>query len=356
MTELYPEPSPPPKEASRPLGEGLGNGGRYPGNMRVVDLFCGAGGLSEGLRRAGLRITAGVDRNPHHLATFRENFPEAEAIAGEVSEVSLPAADIVVGGLPCQPFSKANYSPQRGDERRELWRSFAEAVSRIGPKIWMAENVPAFLRSPQWPRMRAAMEAKGWRTEYFRLSASRYGAAQLRERVFIFGYRRKPPPYPLSLNPPPRLGDVIFPPEPLREEPPFPAYLSPKDLHFDVTFPLARIRLRHIPPGGDHRDLPEYLRRPSWEGKPRQFWGRLRWDGLSSAVVANLHPAGHGLYFHPTEPRYLTLYERSLIQTFPPEWRWYGQGRRQLAESIGNAVPPVVGHHLGRSLRGALEG
>ena len=119
--------------------------------MRVVDLFCGAGGLSEGFRQAGFGVVAGAELDPDALATFRVNFPEAEAIAGDIRDPAVKArvlaaarrSDVVVGGPPCQGFSQVrNHSRLIDDPRNALYREFVDVVRHASPPAFVMENVP----------------------------------------------------------------------------------------------------------------------------------------------------------------------------------------------------------------------
>jgi DNA (cytosine-5)-methyltransferase 1 len=122
-----------------------------PGQLRVVDLFCGAGGLYEGFRSAGYTVLAGSDNDPDAVATYAANFPEAVALCGDVREPGLreqldaaaAGADVLVGGPPCQAFSQVrNHTRLIDDPRNSLYREFVSAVAAALPDAFLMENVP----------------------------------------------------------------------------------------------------------------------------------------------------------------------------------------------------------------------
>lgn len=116
----------------------------------VVDLFCGAGGLSEGFRQAGFSILAGSDNDPDAMATYRQNFPEAAAITGDIRNPEVKSrvldlakrATVLIGGPPCRAFSQVrNHSRVIDDPRNALYREFVDVLRQTLPPAFVVENV-----------------------------------------------------------------------------------------------------------------------------------------------------------------------------------------------------------------------
>src|SRR6266481_5379010 len=118
--------------------------------LNVADMFCGAGGLSEGFRTAGFRVLCGADSDPDACATFTQNFPEAETVCGDIRSTPVrerflsaaASADVLVGGPPCQGFSQVrNHARLADDPRNALYREFVSAIGVLHPSAFIMENV-----------------------------------------------------------------------------------------------------------------------------------------------------------------------------------------------------------------------
>jgi DNA (cytosine-5)-methyltransferase 1 len=164
---------------------------------KVVDLFCGAGGLSEGLRQAGARIVAGADIDPDACATYALNFPQAVSIHGDVRhpairERLLDAAkgvDLVVGGPPCQAFSQMrNHDRLIDDPRNSLYREFVRIVSKLEPRAFIMENVPGLEQMGVKGQVIADLSLRGAYVVHAQaLDAADFGVPQARRRLVFVG-------------------------------------------------------------------------------------------------------------------------------------------------------------------------
>ncbi len=175
--------------------------------LRVIDLFAGAGGLSQGFRQAGFAIVAGGDYDPDAAATYATNFPEAETIVGNVRDDEIRQAilnsardvDIVVGGPPCQAFSQVrNHTRIIDDPRNSLYREFVRIVGAIRPKAFLMENVPGMAQMGIREQVEQDLSLDG---EYVVASqlvdAAEFGVPQTRKRLLFLGIRhdlRRMPP------------------------------------------------------------------------------------------------------------------------------------------------------------------
>jgi DNA (cytosine-5)-methyltransferase 1 len=174
-----------------------GGSGRARRGVTVADLFCGAGGLSEGFRQAGCRIVAGSDVDPDACATYAANFPEATAIWGDVRRPSIRerilaagrSADIIVGGPPCQAFSQVrNHDRLIEDARNALYREFVRIVGKLEPKAFMMENVQGLEQMGVKEQVLADLSQKGaYRVNAQVLDAADFGVPQTRKRIVFIG-------------------------------------------------------------------------------------------------------------------------------------------------------------------------
>jgi len=165
--------------------------------FRVVDLFCGAGGLSEGFRQAGYSVVAASDSDPDACATYALNFPEARLLRGDIRSPAVRKkvlaaagdAEIVVGGPPCQAFSQVrNHSRLIDDHRNSLYREFVRIVARMEPLAFVMENVPGLEQMGVKEQVLEDLSLKGaYRVSVQALDAADFGVPQTRRRIFFIG-------------------------------------------------------------------------------------------------------------------------------------------------------------------------
>jgi DNA (cytosine-5)-methyltransferase 1 len=168
--------------------------------IRAADLFCGAGGLSEGLRQAGFEIAMGSDHDPDACATYAANFPEAVTLLGDIrdrelrEQVTAAAAgvDVIVGGPPCQAFSQMrNHARLIDDPRNSLYREFVRAVGAVRPAAFVMENVPGLAQMGVRDQVIADLSLDSeYAVESQLVDAADFGVPQTRKRLLFIGVRR----------------------------------------------------------------------------------------------------------------------------------------------------------------------
>lgn len=176
----------------------------------AVDLFSGAGGLSEGFRSAGFKILAGSDNDPDAMATYAKNFPEALAIVGDISSPAIKQrileyakhADVLIGGPPCQAFSQVrNHSRMIDDPRNVLYREFVNILSHTLPSAFVVENVTGLDQMGVREQIAVDLSLSG---EYLVLpqivDAADFGVPQTRKRLLFIGVRQSSGMTPPQLN------------------------------------------------------------------------------------------------------------------------------------------------------------
>lgn len=358
-----------------------GRGSRMP----VIDLFAGAGGLSIGATDAGCEVRACVELDPVACRTLRANAAyhgavleaDVAAITGlhlrEAARLGPSDPLIVVGGAPCQPFSKAAYwiedgeesryrraraagilmerppapTEARADSRRTLVEEFWRLIFESNADGFVFENVPSIKHPRNLPVLdgfRHAAEAAGYEVTQVTANAAEYGVAQTRERVFLLGAKRGKPPSPepshtlkgeIGRKPAVTAGEAL---EGFNR----PQFFEPEEL---VTGRWAE-HLRTVPPGGN------YKAHTAWAGHPNpsfvtetRFWNfllKLSPDRPSWTIAAS--PGPWTGPFHWASRRLRTV-EMAALQGFPEGYQLIGS-RRDKVRQMGNAVPPPLAQRM----------
>lgn len=343
--------------------------------LRLIDLFSGCGGLTDGFVQTGhYEPVAAVELDPAAAATYAQNFGDHVHV-GDIRDWvrgPLPFGEVVIGGPPCQGFSPLG-KQDPDDPRNHLWREYVDAIRRIRPVFFVIENVPQFLKSGQYSLLEGETTSpKGklrqWRLEAHILRASDYGTAQIRRRAIVVGRHKDLPPLgaPVPQFRIPTVRDALGNVSPDVSTTDLPAnrivdfrgkaypgaYYTP-ELHFTrQPAPISLARYRAIPPGGNRRDLPDELQMDCWRrhtSGAADVMGRLAWDKPSVTIRTEFFKPEKGRYLHPVADRAITHYEAALIQGFRKDFRWVGS-KAAIARQIGNAVPPPMAFSIGNLL------
>ncbi|WP_256671866.1 DNA cytosine methyltransferase [Pseudomonas sp. 18058] len=338
-----------------------------PNKFRVIDLFSGAGGMTLGFTDerfcGGFECVLSVDNDAAAMRTHEQAYA-APAVVGNIEDwlqtsPDIPAADIVIGGPPCQGFSLLNKN-RTGDGRRALWEPYMDVVEQCGAKMFVMENVPELLRSSEFLDIQSRAISMGFEMIFEVVNTADYGVAQTRKRLIIIGWKKdliETPELPVkthSKNPDDRflhpwrtVKDVIADlPEPegiqIRDCAP------PLNLHFGRT-PTEKslARYKAVPPGGNRFDLqrnaPE-ITPACWIRKTSggtDLFGRLWWDRPSVTIRTEFFKPEKGRYLHPEKHRPITHREAARIMGFPDDFPFQGT-KIEIARQIGNAVPPLL--------------
>ena len=361
----------------------------------MIDLFCGAGGLTLGFTPTfghSFRPVWANDFNQYAADTYNRNYGN-HCVVGDILEILnnpstvIPKADIVIGGPPCQGFSLLNKN-RVGDARRQLWRPYMEVVHRSGAPIFVMENVPQLLDSEEFTEIKNYAADIGFtQLAYAKLCAADYGVPQIRYRAFIIGCKFADP---TTVFPPKRthynpellvngelpnqelyvnnpkpwatvrsaIGDLPVPEgtEIRTEE------KGPLDLHFGRNpTELSLKRYRAIPEEGMNRfdllrNAPE-LTPACWVRKTTggtDIFGRLWWDKPSVTIRTEFFKPEKGRYLHPKQDRPITHREAARIQSFPDTFQFTGS-KTEIAKQIGNAVPPKLASAVARCVEELLN-
>jgi DNA (cytosine-5)-methyltransferase 1 len=339
-----------------------------------VDLFCGAGGLSLGLRRSGWKPLLAIDHWPDAVATYRANFRGNHVTDADVSaldEDRLGALlserpDWVVGGPPCQGFSTVGRR-ERGDPRNKLVHEFARLVRLLRPRGFLIENVLGLRDMRFVGEVCELFSELGYGVTPLLLTAADYGVPQLRRRIVFVGDvqgRSLLKPTPTKLQPDyvtvwDAIGDLpeLKPGEKADsyDKPPVTAYqrcmrLRSQELqgHEASKHPAHLVRaISFIPDGGNRQSIP-----PRYQPKSgfHNSYSRLHSGSPAVAVTQNMGKPSATRCIHPFQDRGLTSREGARLQGFPDTFRFLGPTTSQRLQ-IANAVPPILAEVLGRALR-----
>ncbi len=353
--------------------------------IRVLDLFSGAGGLSAGFGAESTRFRTlrAIEQDRAAAATYAENHDPHIVFAGDIEDwlksEETPEADLVIGGPPCQGFSALGKQEQL-DKRNQLWLRYAETIRKAKPKYFLLENVPHFLTSVQFARFKRQCQPSQRLGDYtFQakiLNAADYGAAQIRKRVILIGHHRDLtfPGFPMTTHAKVAddthyawltLGDALsglrravtdidLPRRELEIHGSLlPGAFKTTELHLTRHYEQLSIdRIRHIPADGNRFDIPERLLSDCWrrhKSGSGDVMGRLDFLKPSVTIRTEFFKPEKGRYLHPTEHRALTHHEAARIQGFADDYLWVGS-KAAIARQIGNAVPIPLAKALGAHL------
>lgn len=332
----------------------------------AVDLFCGAGGLSFGMQRAGIEVCAGIDLDPSCRYPFEANvgaqFHERDLFEMSPDFVgSLFAQDrprVLSGCAPCQPFSTYTNGRSNPDNQWKLLNKFAEIVEEARPEIVTMENVSLLAKHAVFTRFANALESGGYSISHSVVRCSDYGVPQSRKRLVLLASAFDE----IVLEPPgqyrsegPTVRETIGRLDPL----PAGGVSTTDPLH--RCSGLSEINMRRIRssvPGGTWRDWNAGLRAACHKkvtGRTySSVYGRMSWERLAPTITTQFHGYGNGRFGHPEQDRAISLRECALLQTFPEDYSFVAPGEAihiaHVARLIGNAVPVALGAAIGRSI------
>ncbi|SFN24979.1 DNA (cytosine-5)-methyltransferase 1 [Nitrosospira briensis] len=385
--------------------------------LRTIDLFSGAGGITEGFRQAGYQCLYGNDCMMEAMKTFEHNHPEAWSDWRNIEDVKpieirsklkleKGELDVLVGGPPCQGFSIN--APERflHDPRNKLFTDYVRFLEEFEPKTFLFENVPGLLSLGDGMVLKRILSEFGRLGYYVTvkvLFAAHYGVPQERWRLILLGSKLgeiaapEPTHYAMGranfrggsgvltfqlaesdkahLLPTVTVAEAIgdLPRLDMGEGAEAIGYTieaeseyaqrmrNPKGVvynHFAAKLSKQNVeRMKHVKPGGSWRDIPHELL-PKGMQRARKSdhtkrYGRLRNNGLAGTVLTKCDPHW-GAAFLPDQNRTLTVREAARFQSFPDSYQFLGSRVSQYVQ-VGNAVPVLMAKEIGASIRTHLE-
>jgi DNA (cytosine-5)-methyltransferase 1 len=348
----------------------------------AADLFSGCGGLTLGLKKAGLSVCVAVENDSRVIPTYSANHPSTHVIENDIRSVTgddlLAKAprgriDVLVGCAPCQGFSSLTRKHKREDPRNELVLEMARLIEEVEPRAIAMENVPGLAQHGRHllDEFMGRLKKLGYYSEWRILQMADYGVPQNRRRLVLTAGR----------------GFVVSLPEATHHKKPqdgmkawitlreaigrfkAPPRLSaarrlggPAALNWHVVRdlkPVTRERLRAAMPGETWQSVPEHLRPECHQGEYIGFtnvYQRMTWDQLPVTMTSGCTVPAKGRFGHPDRRRTtISVREAATLQSFPARYKFVSDHIDHVCHMIGNAVPPLFGQRLGRRVTEALR-
>ena len=337
----------------------------------VVDLFCGIGGLSYGMKSKGFHICGGFDIDKTCRFAYEYN-NEAPFFYHDIKNVTkkdiMPlykdgAVRILAGCAPCQPFSSYAFKNKEKDaDKYDLLYEFGRLVTEVKPDIITMENVPAIqsfkLKNVLGDFIQLLEDSK-YHVSVSIVYCPKYGIPQTRKRLVLLASRFGD----INLIPPtveaPKDYKTVW--DTIGDLPPIAAGETNKTdpLHrASALSPLNLQRIKATPEGGGWRDWPDFLRLQCHKSKSGKsfgsVYGRMRWNEPSPTMTTQCIGYGNGRFGHPEQDRAISAREAALFQTFPKSYKFFEDEEHvsivKASRYIGNAVPPVLGEVIAQSI------
>ena len=349
---------------------------RKKNKLKAVDFFSGAGGLTHGLKVAGIHVIAGIDNDASCKATFEKNNEGTVFLEKDITEYSPEDLEqdlgiekeddymVFAGCAPCQFWSVIQTNKEKSEKTKNLILDFQRFIKYFEPGFVIVENVPGISSRPESPmgKFIAALE----RMKYNNIAQgvtdmSLYGIPQKRQRFTLLASRVSEISLPKSTGEEKTVRDVLgaangFPriEAGVKDETKFlhtSAGLSAKN--------LERLRMTKKD-GGDRSDWQnqKMYRLPCYASDEKKFpgnYGRMWWDRPAPTITTKFFSVSNGRFAHPEENRGLSLREGATLQTFPKDYEFIGTGMGPVAKMIGNAVPPDFAKLIGEQIVSSLE-
>jgi len=318
---------------------------------KAIDLFCGCGGLTLGLKKAGFKVLGAVDNDNLAVETYRANHKEVEIWEEDIQTLSVEKVkrklgikkgelDLLAGCPPCQGFSTLrtlNGGKRIQDGRNKLLLEFQRFVEGFLPKTVMMENVPGLAKVRRFKSFCKKLEELGYKVKHDVLNAAKYAVPQRRRRLLLLAGRD---------------GEIVFAKEARCRRTVFDAIgdlaaagKSRNKLH---NLPEKRTKkvlalIKKIPKnGGSRKDLGKRSQLACHKRCDgfKDVYGRMSWDKVSPTITSGCTNPSKGRFLHPKEHRAITLREAALLQTFPKTYYFDPEaGKGVVAALIGNALP-----------------
>jgi DNA (cytosine-5)-methyltransferase 1 len=342
-------------------------------NLKAIDFFCGAGGMSFGLSLAGIRVLGGVDQDTDCKATYEQNIEHARYLQHDITTLSegklseyfaiKPNDDelIFCGCSPCQFWSKVPTDRTKSKQTAFLLQHFERFISHFRPGYVVVENVPGLKRKDRsiLPQFLKFLAEQSYSYSDGIVNANHYGVPQHRRRYLLMATR---------------IHDQVTLPLPCKK-----AALTVRgaigkksglpvlsagesdgedDLHRAAILSEQNLkRIRRTPSnGGDRRSWSgnTELQLDAYKNDDKIFadvYGRMYWDRPAPTITTRFNSLSNGRFGHPEQHRAISLREGAILQTFPRKFRFTGSNIASIARQIGNAVPPKMARRVGLHIR-----
>ena len=337
--------------------------------IAAVDLFCGVGGLTHGLKLSGIDVLAGydIDEASKYAYEYNNNAcfinKDIQELQGQEIRSILDGSDvkILTGCAPCQPFSSysnAHKKKKSFDSKWNLLNSFSRVINESNVDIISMENVPELVKETIFADFINNLLERNYSVTWEIVNCPDYEIPQNRKRLVLLASK---------------LGEIKLIDPILKPE----NYLTVKDaigklpkissgeynvkdrLHYSSKLSEKNIkRIKQSIPGGNWKDWDEDLRLECHRKKSgntyKSVYGRMEWNKPSPTITTQFNGYGNGRFGHPEQDRALSFREGALLQTFPIDYKFFEENKdlpiKKLGIQIGNAVPVLLGKAIGDSI------
>lgn len=342
-------------------------------DVKVIDLFCGIGGLTHGFESEGFNVVAGIDidgkceygyKNSNHAEFIHEDISKVKT--KEIKKLFNGAKiKVLIGCAPCQPYSGLN--KHKGENRNVTpLMKFAEIIKEVKPDIISMENVRGLANPDKYPEFANFLDIlhkTGYKFDYQVIDTSDYGIPQTRHRLVLLASRYGEIKLidPTTKNKKITVRDVIGNLDPISD-----GEVSKRDiLHQSSKLSeLNKERIKATPIDGGNSSswskklLPKCYLKESGKTYKNTVYGRMRWDQPAPTMTTQCIGLGNGRFGHPEQNRAISLREAAIFQTFPKDYIFCDPKDfhiRHVAKFIGNAVPVKLGGIIAQSIKNHLN-
>jgi DNA (cytosine-5)-methyltransferase 1 len=358
---------------SRELNAGYEMKSEEKNELKAVDFFCGAGGMTYGMSLAGIKVLAGIDNDPNCKETYETNNSGSKYIERDIheyseeelaEEIGITKNDdslIFIGCSPCQYWTKIITDKDKSLETKDLLKDFQHFVEWFKPGYIVIENVPRFLKYKDENVLGdfiAFLEKESYKSDPAIVNANLYGVPQNRKRFLLIATRVSNHIQIPEGEPDDKLVVRNF----IGIHKGFPAIEAGHRDETDFIHTSANLsennkkRIRKTKKNGGNRygwkDDSE-LQIHAYKGKDdyfRDVYGRMSWDKPAPTITTKFHSLSNGRFGHPEEDRAISLREGATLQTFPLNYVFKGSSIASISRQIGNAVPPELARRIGKEI------
>lgn len=339
-------------------------------NIEAIDLFCGIGGLTHGLRQANIKVLAGLDNDQSCKYSYEKN-NDCKFISADISEYNFQemksmysknSIRVLVGCAPCQPFSSHTYKSKNkeNDTRWNLISYFLQAIKVLNPHVISMENVRGITKTDIFNELVKKVKELGYEIDFKVVYCPDYGIPQNRSRLVLLGSRLGKIKVPEKTH---KKGNYVTVKDVIKKLP----KIKSGEIHGKDSVHRAKNlsslnleRIRQSKPKGSWRDWDEKLLPNCYRKKSGQtytaVYGRMSWEEVSPTITTQFFNYGSGRFGHPKQDRGLSIREGALLQTFPKDYDFGEEiSMRRTGRHIGNAVPPKLGFVIGKAFQKHVE-
>jgi DNA (cytosine-5)-methyltransferase 1 len=339
--------------------------------LKAIDFFSGAGGLTYGLRMAGIDVVAGIDNDNICKETYEKNNPGSTFLERDVTkyapeelerDLKLKKNDdtlLFAGCAPCQYWSIIHTTKEKSEKTKDLIFDFQKYVEYFLPGFILVENVPGISSKKGSPMASflETIEKLGYTfKDHHIVDMSKYGIPQKRRRFTLLASRVADVSLPKTTRKEKSVKDVLGERNGFQK---ISAGTKDSSKKIHTAAGLSKInleRLKMTPPDGGDRT--EWQKKKNYalacfssnSNKFSDTYGRMWWNRPSPTITTKFYSISNGRFAHPEENRGISLREGATLQTFPKNYEFVSSSTADIAKMIGNAVPPDFAKILGEQI------